>query len=154
MADKTQFSCAIQIILPGGVLLFHRFPPHWNVRCFAWFLIQEEGFGLDLQPLKQMMLFTCLKLLQTNCRKYATSFNVITTDFLGLPWGTMWKIDISIEIKLLFAVTEFKPDMSFGSYTGHAVILSFSFRPQLFLLWLRSKYSWALSHWFCQQVSE
>lgn len=45
----------------------------------------------------------------------------------------MGKIDISIEIKLLFSVTEFKPD-SFGSYTGHAVILSFSFRPQLLLL--------------------
>lgn len=34
------------------------------------------------------------------------------------------KIDISIEIKLLFAVTEFKPD-GFGSYTGHAVIIFF-----------------------------
>jgi len=30
---------------------------------------------------------------------------------------------------LLFAVTEFKPD-SFGLYTGHGVILSFSFRPE------------------------
>lgn len=56
------------------------------------------------------------------------------------------KIDISIEIKLLFAVSEFKPD-GFGSYIGYAVNLSFSFRPQL-LLWLSSKYSWALSHWF------
>lgn len=34
------------------------------------------------------------------------------------------KIDISIEIKLSFPVTEFKPD-GFGSYTGHALITFF-----------------------------
>lgn len=43
------------------------------------------------------MLLTCLKLLQTNFSKYATSFNMITNYFLWLLCCTIWKIDISIE---------------------------------------------------------
>lgn len=81
------------------------------------------------------MLFTCLKLLQTNYSKYATSFNMITNYFLWLLCCTIWKIDISIEI--LFAVTEFKPAI-FVQYTKYAVILSFSFRPEVFLLWVKA----------------
>lgn len=39
------------------------------------------------------MLFTCLKLLQTNYSKYAISFNMITNDFLLLLCCTVWKIE-------------------------------------------------------------